>query len=125
MRKYSVLVVLSFWVIYFLFFATSDSEAACNFLHEFKKVKFSGVVEDKFVDYSQHSYRIVLISDKLSGIDFRLRLDFDTTNAFGIINVGDEIRKDSGSNIIFRLVNGDYAPMSPIDFGCMDRDWKK
>lgn len=118
MNKVYILILLATSLLYLFYFTNNFNQAECTRLKDFKNLKLSGVIINKFIDSSEHSYPLIIIRDTLQKGKVAINLIYDTTKAYNILNIGDSIKKDFGSLYIQKKVSGKYLKLSRIDFGC-------
>lgn len=118
MKRVSILLLVAIALIYIFFFSISFNQAECTYLIDFKKLKFSGIIINKFIDSSEHSYPLIIVKDTDVRENITINLVYDTTKTFNILNIGDSIKKEFGSLYIQKKVGSKYIKLARIDFGC-------
>ncbi|MCV9386615.1 hypothetical protein [Reichenbachiella ulvae] len=101
MRKTKVLLPLIAVSVYLyvVIFIFSDQDAIdCNLKKKLMRQSFDGVVESKFIDTSNHSYKMItLLKD---GRESSVNLTFFLPSIYDQIHVGDHLSKAKGSKYV-------------------------
>ena len=115
-----VLLSLGFLVVFFLLvklLLPNLSDTDCILKQEFIGNQYIGVVKDKYVDVSQHSYPIIKILDSRDSV-LTLNLVMEKTGLYDKIEVGQHIYKPKGNDTVFLLAQGKKITLGKADFGC-------
>jgi len=120
MRKYFTIAMVCVVITVFLIRVVPliRKNVRCDTYDKFVLGLIDGVVEQKYIDSSQHGYKTVeLRSLKDSALE-KMFFDFDLTELYDSINVTDTLYKGANSDSVFRLTNGQRILISKADFGC-------
>ena len=97
-----------------------DNAALCNSYEDFKSDTYDYLVINKYIDSNQHSYPTLVLQYK-DGYQFKnTDFDFDKSNLFNFLSVGDSIKKEKGAAII-RVINRKVDTTFKVDFGCDEK----
>jgi hypothetical protein len=91
--------------------------AVCDSYESFKSDSNDYLVINKYIDSSEHSSRTLVLQNK-GGYHFKYTdLDFDKSNLFNFLSVGDSIKKEKGTAVV-RVINKKVDTTFKVDFGC-------
>jgi len=95
-----------------------NKNSRCITYDNFLKTSLDGVVVNKYIDSSQHSYPTLEIKN-LKNLELnKLNLVLDTTSFYDDVSVSDTIYKELNNDSVFRFKNGIKCFILKIDFGC-------
>jgi hypothetical protein len=92
------------------------NDGRCESLKEYKDLYINGRVINKYIDSTQHSYPIVLITN-INLASQKLNLAFDTTDSYLLINIGDSLLKKR-DELLLVIKKRKKTIKKIIDFGC-------
>jgi hypothetical protein len=119
----SILSRVALPILFIVFVALTtkeDSAAVCNSYKDFKNDTYEYVVINKYIDSNEHSDRTLVLQNS-GGYQFKYTdLDFDKSNLFNFLSVGDSIKKQKGSAIA-RVINRKVDTTFKVDFGCDEK----
>ena len=100
-HKLNIVIFTSFVIIflYFTFWYPLDKRMRDHYL----SIHYSGIVTDKFIDKSNHSYRIIILEK-----DVRVSLPPTEYNLFNVIEIGDSMFKEKES-LIGKIMKNDSS----------------
>ncbi len=122
MKNYFKIIIPVLLVIVFIvkvIIPQSKINSRCVTYDKFLSIKLNGVVINKYVDSSQHSYKTIEVMDLKDSTVIKLILDFDTTNLFNHISLHDTIYKGKNEDSIFVIKGERNYFLSKVDFGCV------
>lgn len=90
----------------------------CHWQEEFREKTFYGVVTKKIIDKSQHSIPYVFINDFITDSKDTLWLYGDQGSCYSIIQEGDTVKKEAGTDTIYIIQKGDLSFFGVVNFGC-------
>ena len=107
-------------IILFIVFVTAtikeDNAALCDSYKDFKSDTYDYLVINKYIDSNEHSYRTLVLQSK-EGYQFKSTdWDFDKSNLFNFLSVGDSIKKKKESAIV-RVIHRKADTTFKVDFG--------
>ena len=91
----------------------------CVTYDEFLKLTLNGVVINKYIDSSQHSFETVEIKNLNDSEVNKIILDLDTTDLFDKISVYDTIFKEENKDSVFVMKGKQKYFLTKVDFGCV------
>ena len=105
--------------IYFVwvYYQEKNSSPKCDSYVEFKNFNIDGTVIDKYLDYSEHAYPIILVENFRGRDTIKVNLALDTTHIFDDISKYDTIIKLKGDSVIF-VKNQQRVIKRIMNFGC-------
>ena len=120
MSKYFKIVLACAALVVFLFRVVPlmRKNVRCDAYNQFLLLSLNGVVDQKYIDSSQHSYKTVIIKNIKDSALEKVLLDFDLSGLYDHINVTDTIYKDIHDDNVFKSINGKKILISKADFGC-------
>ena len=110
-----VIIVLLFFLLLYLTLP-SDKEVRENNRTNFINLSFRGVVSDKFIDKSEHSFPIVIIKSIEDTIVYKINFARESNSLFDSINTMDTVYKNKGENVIYSKRNKVYVKIGPAYF---------
>lgn len=122
MKKYLKIIIPILLLVIFIIkviIPQSSINSRCVTYEEFLQIRLNGIVTDKYVDSSQHSYKTVEVRNFKDSMINKLILDFDTTNLFSHISLHDTIYKEENKDSIFIIKREHKYFLSKVDFGCV------
>jgi hypothetical protein len=97
-----------------------DNVALSDSYKDFKSDTYDYLVINKYIDSNEHSYSTLVLQNK-AGYQFKnTELDFDKSNLFNFLSVGDSIKKKKGTAIV-RVINKKVDTTFKVDFGCDEK----
>lgn len=90
----------------------------CDAYDEFLLRSVNGVVFQKYIDSTQHSYKTIIIKNFEFGKIEKIIIDFYISELYNQINVNDTIYKEVHSDSVFKTNKGQKFLISKVDFGC-------
>jgi hypothetical protein len=105
------MVILSI-VILIQIMQRPDEEDVCDKFKVFRESALDGTIKSKSRDPDDHYNRTVIYENVLKETQ-RLDLSFDYSELYEVLNVGDTIRKESYSSIVFINAKSSYD----VNFG--------
>ena len=97
-----------------------DNAALCDSYKDFKSDTYDYLVINKYIDSNEHSYRTLVLQSK-EGYQFKSTdWDYDKSNLFNFLSVGDSIKKKKESAIV-RVINRKADTTFKVDFGCDEK----
>ena len=81
-------------------------------------MNLNGILTNKFIDSSEHSYPILIINN-FDSTARTINLVFDATNLFSAVDIGDSIFKKKNETWL-EIINNNKHLTRNIDFGCSD-----
>lgn len=120
MSKYLKIIVVCGVIIIFLtrVIPLLRKNVRCDAYDQFLSISLNGVVNQKYIDYSQHSYKTIIYKNFEDSAFKKVLFDFDLSGLYDYINVTDTIYKEAHNDSIFKLTNGKRVLISKADFGC-------
>lgn len=120
MNKYIRIIMVCVVTVVFLIKVVPlmRKNVRCDALDQFLAMSFKGIVNQKYIDSSQHSYKTVVLYNFEDSVSKKIFFDFDLNDSFDKINVRDTIYKDIHNDSIFKLINRQKIFISKIDYGC-------
>lgn len=116
----SRVVLLILFIVFVVGSIKEDNAALCNSYKDFKSDTYDYLVVNKYIDSNQHSYQTLVLQYK-DGYQFKnTEFDFDKSNLFNFLSVGDSIKKEKGSAIV-RVINKEVDTTFKVDFGCDEK----
>ena len=116
----SRVALLILFIVFVALTTKEDSAGVCNSYKDLKNDTYDYVVINKYIDSNQHSYPTLVLQYK-DGYQFKnTDFDFDKSNLFNFLSVGDSIKKEKGSAII-RVINRKVDTTFKVDFGCDEK----
>ena len=113
----SSVAILILFIVFVVLSIKEDNAAVCSGYKDLKNDTYDYLVINKYIDSNEHSYRTLVLQNK-GGYQFKYTdLDFDKSNLFYFLNVGDSIKKNKGSAIV-RVINKKVDTTFKVDFGC-------
>ena len=95
------------------------NDESCNLLKRYRRLNLNGILANKFIDSSEHSYPILIINNFDSTVE-KINLVLDTTNLFSVVDIGDSIFKKKNETWLEIKSNNKHFKRN-IDFGCSDK----
>ena len=108
-------------IIFFIVFVAGtikeDNAALCDSYKDFKNDTYDYLLISKYIDSNEHSDRTLVLQNK-GGYQFRYTdLDFDKSNLFNFLSIGDSLKKEKGA-VIVRVFNRKVDTTFKVDYGC-------
>lgn len=117
---FSRVALLILFIVFVAGTIKDDNAALCNSYKDFKSDTYDYLVINKYIDSNEHSYPTLVLQYK-DGYQFKnTDLDFDKSNLFNFLSVGDSIKKEKGSAIV-RVINRKVDTTFKVDFGCDEK----
>ena len=118
--KYFKIIVGCIVFITFIIFVISQLKinSRCVTYKEFYSISLHGIIINKYIDSSQHSYNTLEIKDFGNSEVKKILLDFDTTNLFDKIQINDTMYKEINKDSVFVIKNKEKKLLSIVDFAC-------
>ena len=110
-----IIIVLLFFLLLYLTLP-SDEEVRENNRINFINLSFRGVVYDKFIDKSEHSFPIVIIKSIEDTIVYKINFARESNSMFDSLNTLDTVYKNRGENVIYSKRNNAYIKIGPAYF---------
>lgn len=110
----TVIIGILFLVIMY-HIVPSQKESICNYHIEFEQMDVNGIVTQKYIDSTQHSTPIIIVSN-FNSKSITIDLFGDTSSSFDVITIGDTIYKPLYSDTL-TIRNGSVITRK-IDFEC-------
>lgn len=95
----------------------SPMDSRCIMQANFSNHYYKGVVKNKYIDFTQHSYPIVEIESRTDSV-IKLNLVLEKNGIFEKLNIGAHIYKPKGMDTIFVIKNSKMISIGEADFGC-------
>lgn len=121
-RKSALWIRIFIWSIGLIVIARQfyiGSKANCSALKDLLKCQYNGIIVNKYIDSSQHSYHTLEIKNFNDPNVLKLILEFDTTELFFQAEIKDTIKKNLGSDTVY-VINISGKSQYIINFGCKD-----
>jgi hypothetical protein len=121
MKKYiQVLIPIGLFLIFLIkvIIPQFSINTECVKYDEFLLMSFNGVILQKYIDSTQHSYKTIVIKNFGNTKPQELLLDFDRTNTYNMLKIHDTIYKEIHNDSLFIVRNNQKRLLSKIDFGC-------
>jgi hypothetical protein len=93
-------------------------DSNCGVAKVFFESFLNGTVTRKYIDSGQHSYKTLIIKNFDSQEVKMDYFDFDTTNFYILISVGDSVYKKMASDSVFKYESGHKVFFFKPYFGC-------
>ncbi|HET7118311.1 MAG TPA: hypothetical protein VFI29_17570 [Hanamia sp.] len=116
----SRVALLILFIVFVALTIKEDNAAVCNSYKDLKNDTYDYLVINKYIDSNEHSYRTLILQNK-GGYHFKYTdLDFDKSNLFNFLSVGDSIKKEKGSAIV-SVINRKVDTTFKVDYGCDEK----
>lgn len=122
--KYKYILLAAFFLLLIYVAVPSINYTNCRSQERFRNLVFDGAVTVKYLDKSEHSVPRIRITKAGTSPD-EVSFFAEYSGIFDRINVGDSLRKKSGSNEVLVKVNGYYRQLGIADFHCDSAKLKK
>ena len=109
-----IVIILLFFII-MTHIVPGMNESICNYHVEFEQMDINGIVTQKYIDSTQHSTPIIVVSN-FNSKSITIDLFGDTSSSFDVITIGDTIYKPLYSDTL-TIRNGSVITRK-IDFEC-------
>lgn len=96
------------------------NDAPCNSYKDFKSYTYDYLIINKYVDLNEHSYRTLILQDGNGNKFKNLDLNFDQSELFEFISIGDSIKKAKGTDLV-NILNSKIDTTLEVDFGCEEK----
>jgi hypothetical protein len=110
-------------ILFIVFVAGTIKEgnaALCDSYKDFKSDTYDYLIINKYIDSNEHSYRTLVLQSK-EGYQFKSTdWDFDKSNLFNYVSVGDSIKKEKGTAVV-RVINRKVDTTFKVNYGCDEK----
>jgi hypothetical protein len=110
---------LFLFILFILLHSKLFKDESCSVLKRYRRINLNGILTNKFIDSSEHSYPILVINNFDSTVE-TINLVFDITNLFSVVDIGDSIFKKRNETWL-EIKNNNKHFKRNIDFGCSDK----
>ena len=116
----SRVALIILFIVFVVLTTREDSAAVCNSYKDFKNDTYDYLLINKYIDSNEHSDRTLVLQNK-GGYQFKYTdLDFDKSNLFNFLSIGDSLKKEKGS-VIVRVLNRKVDTTFKVDYGCDEK----
>jgi len=122
--KYKPLLFFGAFILLIYFCIPSMNYTNCKENEYFRKMTFEGIIQKKYLDKSDHSTPKVVLKNFQNELD-TLYLFGEDNGIYKAINLGDTIKKASGTLLILKMKNREYVAFRAAEFGCDSAELRK
>ncbi len=111
------LLFISLFMTFIYLCIPSSNYTQCQLTEQFYDLEFEGIVENAYIDRSDHSLPYFVVRNETKFLD-TISLFGEWNELFKFIKVGDTLKKERKSNLVFRKENLIYRPFKIAKFQC-------